>query len=380
MKLFSEILDDLNSPSTISGYMAATMGLMDMVYGVENKTKDEYIEMMEQYLTSDRNFLQDLTKYRDRIKTKAPRTIRGYLYTLKSVIEICRGEDFTKDKNKRFKNLLKGTRHPITSKCALTHSIIRSILIHATPPVRAACLTMAVSGIRIGELVQLRMMDFDLDQRKVVIPAFIAKTKERRITFLTEEATEAIKSWILYKPIYTERIKRQCTHIPPLKNTDRLFPMSEGSLREGIEIAIKNAGLEKRDVYTNRFTISPQSFRSFCATQLKNVMNADAVELILGHELPYSGAYCDLNDDGLYALYRKNEQSLYIGSDEHMRSTLNGVSGDIVKLREERDELKNDLNDMRKMILTLTKNFMNGEQIVATEIGHSFNQPKNKNE
>jgi len=363
---FQEFLDNLGSDHTRRGYTAAMIGLMQSVYGRQPKKSVSdveyqlYMEWIEQYLqANDRNYLADLTKYKELMEgVKAPRTIRSYIYNCKTIFELCASYEFNKEKNRRLKGLLRGTRKPITKDIPLSHQMIRNIVSHASIPIKAAVLIMATSGIRIGELLKLKIKDFDLDKRMIVIPAHVAKTKEMRTTFYTNETSEGIKLWMDYRQTYMKQVEQQCTHIKPAYklNDERMIPMSATSLREGINIAVRRAGLKTMDKNTNRNLIHPHSFRKWFSTTLKDVMSNDDVEVMMGHELPFAGAYRIKSDDDLMRDYRKAEQSLFIGSDEVVRETLSNVGNEMSQLRSDNMTLRDELQQMKKMIITLSKN------------------------
>jgi integrase len=365
MKSFADFLDDLSSQLTKNGYMAAMFALMDAVYGTSKKSagraytpaeRKEYIKKVEEYLKEDRNFYKDLIDLKKHIERKAPRTIRSYLYNCKTVIETCTDYNLTKTQEKSFKiSLLKGTRKPISKSDVLTHETIRAILGHASIPARAAILIMATSGIRIGELVKLEIKHFDLTRRKVEIPAYVAKTKEMRITYITQECAEAINTWLKFRPQYMEQVSKQCVAFKPTYQVaeSRMFPVTATSLRNAIDTAVNNAGLKVKDENTHRSTILPHSFRKWFSTVAGLNMTQNPVEIMMGHELPYAGAYTKLTEGDIQKIYRKHESCLYIGSDETVRNTIDNVSGDMQKVMVENAQIKKDYDNLKKVVSQL---------------------------
>lgn len=363
MKSFADFLQDITAPQTKNAYIASMCALMDSIHGPMRKSKDatkeekaRYMELIEEYLKENRNFYADMITLKGYIAEKAPRTQRSYLYNCRMVIEVCTEKEFTKSQDRNFKSsLLKGTRHPITETEILSHEIIRKILSHATIPARAAILIMCTSGIRIGELLCVDFKHIDIPNRTLHIPAHCAKTKVQRTIYFTEETAEAIRQWVEYRPAYMEQVKKQCTYLIPgyrLSET-RLFPMSDSSMREAIENAVKNAGLKKMDKQTNRSTISPHSFRKWFSTVGSMNMPKDVVELLMGHWLPYSGAYTKIANKEIMAIYRKHETCFYIGSDETIRTTIENVSGDVQKIHEENNKLKGEVENLKKIVAEL---------------------------
>ena len=60
---------------------------------------------------------------------------------------------------------------------------------------------LAASGMRAVEALSIRIKDleFDSNPAKVFLRGEYTKTKVDRIVFLTEEATQQLKSWLDYK-------------------------------------------------------------------------------------------------------------------------------------------------------------------------------------
>ena len=73
---------------------------------------------------------------------------------------------------------------------------IKTIIEVAKPRKKALYYALLGSAMRIGEAVQIRKKDLDLDTERITIniPASITKLKKSRVTFLSLEAKNAIKS------------------------------------------------------------------------------------------------------------------------------------------------------------------------------------------
>jgi len=362
---FQEFMDDCRARQTKNSYFAAMRILIDTIYGrkISQRIETEegrklYINLIDNYLEQDRNFFADLNDYRERLRDKAPKTVRSYMYNCRSVIETCAKYNFTKEKQRKFTGLVRGTKKAITQDAVINHNDIRKIVAHSTIPVRAAIMTMATSGLRIGEILGLKLHDVDFEKRIIYITENVSKTDESRTTFFSAEAGEILNIWLKFRPTYMKMVQAQCQYIRPHydENDDRLFPMSDSSLRKGIGISIKNAGLRELDRRTKRCTITPHSFRKWYITQLKNVMNPDSVEEMAGHELAYGGAYHRKTVQELEKEYRKHEKVLYIGSDEGMRNTLEAVGSDISALQMRNEYLEREMQQMKETIIQMALN------------------------
>jgi len=84
----------------------------------------------------------------------------------------------------------------------LTKEIIYRVIRLANRKLAAIILIACASGMRISEIVQLRMSDIDFTCKptKIIIRAETTKTRETRITHLTAEATNALHDYLKKNP------------------------------------------------------------------------------------------------------------------------------------------------------------------------------------
>ncbi len=127
------------------------------------------------------------------------------------------------------------------------------------------CLLMLMygSGLRVGEVVKLKIEDVDFDEKSVFI--FRSKGNKDRITILPEKAIPILKEYIaMYKP------------------QEWLFESPEGehysirSVQQIFSTALKKTGIKKR--------VSTHSLRHAFATHLlKSRVDLDFVREVMGH-------------------------------------------------------------------------------------------------
>src|SRR6185312_3175881 len=97
-----------------------------------------------------------------------------------------------------FKQLVKLPKKLRHREEPLTKEILVRLL-HVVPlKIQTAILVAIASGMRIGEMVQLTISDIDFESKptKIHIRAETTKTKETRETYLTNEATKALKDYL----------------------------------------------------------------------------------------------------------------------------------------------------------------------------------------
>ena len=125
------------------------------------------------------------------------------------------------------------------------------------------------SGVRVSELVGIRISDINLTERFVKI---MGKGSKERLVPLSEAAIGAIKNWMIARNVIDIKHKQE----------DFLFLNRRGSSmsREMVFIIIKKLA-EKAGIIKN---ISPHTFRhSFATHMLENGANLRAIQQLLGH-------------------------------------------------------------------------------------------------
>lgn len=125
------------------------------------------------------------------------------------------------------------------------------------------------SGVRVSELVGMRISDINLTERFVKI---MGKGSKERLVPLSEAAIGAIKNWMIARNVIDIKHKQE----------DFLFLNRRGSRmsREMVFMIIKKLA-EKAGIVKN---ISPHTFRhSFATHMLENGANLRAIQQLLGH-------------------------------------------------------------------------------------------------
>ena len=165
---------------------------------------------------------------------------------------------------------------------------------------------MKDSGMRIGEVLQLKKKDFDMTKTpiEIHIPSFATKTKKSRITFVTRET----------RPILQRRLNQL--------NPDELVFGTNDNIRTSVNTEISKFDyirnkigntcprfLEKYDS-NDRYKISLHSLRSFTATQCAEAVDESFAHGIIGHK-KYLGQYIR-NQDKLAEKYLKSESYLMV--------------------------------------------------------------------
>jgi len=126
-------------------------------------------------------------------RNQKPSTIKLKLHFISSKLNE-EGVNFTKEHKKKL-SIPKNEKPKLH---ALTRDELQKIIGVAKPLKKAMYLCQTSSGMRIGEILQLRKSDLDFSKERIQvnIRASITKLKQARLTFLSKEAEKYLKPFL----------------------------------------------------------------------------------------------------------------------------------------------------------------------------------------
>jgi integrase/recombinase XerD len=147
------------------------------------------------------------------------------------------------------------------------------------------------TGMRLGETLQIKIDEVDLNKKSIILPAENTKGKKDRIVFFSYIMLEKLKAWLNYKDRYITSEYIFCT-IQGNKLEVRNF---ETNFRK----YTKNVGIENAHPHQLR--------NNFAKRFLMQGGDIYTLSRILGHSsvTVTEKAYLDLNDDDIRKNYQK---------------------------------------------------------------------------
>lgn len=203
------------------------------------------------------------------------------------------------------------------------------------------------TGMRIGEIIQLRKkhLNFDLERITVKIPAAIAKFGKSRTTFVTKEVEPKLKT-VLKKIDDDDLIFG--THKNPL--------YAESTKIDLLRRHLVSLNLDQR-YETGNFQISSHSFRSYFITKVSR-HDQNLAKMFAGQK-GYLLQYDRLSDDEKLEEYLDFESDLYIfdltRKDEEIKN-LKIARAEITAVQEENKNIKEENKSIREE-LALVREF-----------------------
>ncbi|OPY38770.1 MAG: site-specific tyrosine recombinase XerD [Methanoregula sp. PtaU1.Bin051] len=355
MATIQAFLDELRTPATKSTYRAGIYSFLDWKYGrvradrkVSPKEGRRYEELAARYLKARGNYAEDLRKYAASMQNLPPKTAGIRMTGIKEFFVFNNLDLSEKDLRQIRKRMPQGGARTIEKD--LDHNALQTILMHADIKEKALILSLASSGMRIGEVLQLRISDVNLDAEPaiVMIRQEITKTRRQRITFLSREAVAALKEWLKIRPAYLESAKNRNAGLikwgiggPKSKEDLRIFPFAGHVAQAAWRTTVGNAGLSSYDESTGRHQLHYHQLRKFFRSQLALACPADIVEALMGHEGYLTQAYRRYTREQMAEFYQKAEGLV----------TIHVSTKDISRLE---TEVKKEMRNQQEVIAALS--------------------------
>lgn len=274
----------------------------------------------------------------------------------------------------------------------LTKDVINRLLRLSNRKLATIILLACSSGMRIGEIVQLRLADinFTTNPTTILIRKETTKTRETRITHITLEATKAIQDYLAknnpiqiagksgcifletdedkIKRIQEKLAKNELNKNQKVLATNRVKIIQDQLKRLGSEelyarcVTVTKQSLEaqlrkvimgipelamKND--NGRNTIHFHAFRAWFKTQVTNCHQSDFAEALMGHT-SLKLVYYRQNDEQRAKIYREIEPTLTISDTEKIEKSFEILQEENRDLRKIVDGLSIQLKNLEKRI------------------------------
>jgi len=348
-----------HSYSTIASYRLSIVnqnktGFRDYLQETYKINELEFVEQTKQEKFDVYATLRDHVVYLD-TKNYKPKSITTRLAAIKGYLRFLGLKIYTED----CKHIIKMPKIIREPEVALTKELILRVLRNVPQRVQTVVLVLSSSGMRIGELVQLRLCDIDFTTTPTTIrlPGKITKTRTARETFITTEATKALKDYLSITIQWNE--KQDNSHLddeiifgqkhignPKTGENSKQPPhlTAEGTLIRQLQYYVKKLpDLNKKNPNGMR-VIHFHALRKFFRTTVGNVSGRDFAEALIGHQF-YMNTYYQLSDEKKKEMYLEVEPHLTI-------SDFITVEKNIKKISEKNSQLEEKFNDLLQYLRT----------------------------
>jgi len=355
------------SKKTVSTYRWALNEFFKVVYG-ENEGKLE--QHAERYFTEKRNVQGDIENFFVAIKEKPPKSVRLMLAAVRTFL-VENDVELPQKFWRRLRVKVRGSR-ALTLDKVPSNVEFRRILMHMPIHGKALYLMLESSGMRIGEALQLKLDDIELNKTptKINIRGQYTKSGNSRIAFVSKEATMVIQEWLKNRNQYLISAVGKSHKYAKNVEDDRLFPFMNNTAYAIWRNAVRKAGFLKKDKQTNRHTVHPHVLRKFFRTRMGTVIPVDVAEALMGHEQYLTEVYRRYTAEDLAKFYLQGESALLVFTEveevgklraeveegkKQLQTLVNGLTAKSLKLEQENMDLKNRIRFTEEKLEELEK-------------------------
>ena len=347
-KSFDSFLESVyiisHSIKTVKTYRTSLSHLQKFIDATYDQSEPEVILEIKNGTTDLYQFLRDFVIYLDKAGIK-PKGLRGYLSGVKGYLRH-QGIRINSDDFKQFVKIPKLVR---TREIPLTKEMILYVLHNSNSKLQAAILIALSNGLRIGELVQLKLSDIDFDSNptKISVRGNATKTRQSRETYITPEATNALKDYLSRYFGWTENNsklidpyifgsttgKGRKSKLPGF-NVETAKLSLQMLLRTHVR-SISNLDVDNENGYK---AIHFHAFRKFFRTTVGNAVGRDYAEALMGHGF-YMYTYYQLPEEKKKLIHLDAELYLTISDTVSMENNSKSLS-------EKYNSLETKVNDL----------------------------------
>jgi len=280
-----------------------------------------------------------------------PKGIRSYLSGVKGYLRFLDIRINSDD----FRMLVKIPKVIKTQELPITKKILLQILRNANPKLQTAVVVASASGLRLGELVQLKLSDVDFTSKptKILVRAHTSKSKMSRQTFLTDEATKSLQDYLKKYFGWHENslnLDLSGTYIfgrTSLKKSGEIPRFDVNSAKQSLQVSLKNHIKNIPELIVKnengRNAIHFHAFRKYFRTTVGNVCGRDYAEALMGHGF-YMDTYYQLSNEDRCQKYLSAEPYLTISDFEKVEQQYSDLSEKYEQMEKSMDELKKYLS------------------------------------
>ena len=201
-------------------------------------------------------------------------------------------------------------------------------------------LAQSSSGMRIGEITQVRKKHIHTDKKRLMVkmPSAITKMKRGRTTFFSSEAAKLIMPRL--NEIDDSDVVFGSGHSPAIRVYNEMIYLRRLQKKMGINDKYETNG---------RNVVTTHSFRAFFITKLSRY-DVNLAKFLAGQR-GYLLQYDRLTDDEKLDYYMKYEPYLLVSDKSRHLDKIKSLEEDAM----DRHEIDNKFNDMRRRLITLEK-------------------------
>jgi len=238
----------------------------------------------------------------------------------------------------------------------LTREVINRVIRFANPKLATIILMACSSGMRIGEIIQLKLSDVDLSTTPttITIRGITTKTRETRLTHISSEATNSLQDYLArYGPqnefLFLREHNLKNPDISDEEKYSKYVMATKHNLESQLSRCIKKIPELNTKNENQNYWIHFHAFRAWFKTQVTDAHQSDFAEALMGHK-SLKLVYYRQNEKARAKIYQEIEHALTISDTEKVDSDYSDLQKDNLELRVIVDGLSKQLRNLEKRI------------------------------
>jgi len=239
----------------------------------------------------------------------APNSLRNHLSVVKKFLSLNNLEV----SNEKMRAKVELPRYyAVTRDRAPSPEELKRVVVHTDVRGKALTTMLASSGMRIGELLSLRVKDIDFSKKPttVYLRAEVTKDRQARYCFISDEATTLLREFLGQRTADAE------SYLFPTSTRGRAHktgnePMTYWNADEIFSRALRASGLEEKDD-NGRDIIHIHSLRKFFFSQLVPILGREVVEALMGHKAFLDSSYRRFTEKQMGEFYLKGMNAVTV--------------------------------------------------------------------
>ncbi|MHB2037199.1 MAG: tyrosine-type recombinase/integrase [Nitrososphaerales archaeon] len=226
-------------------------------------------------------------------------------------------------------------------------------------------LMLSSSGMRLGECINLKAADIDIRTRptRIQIHAEIAKERQTREVFISDEATDCLKKYLdgrkdgyVFPGHVLENGSLNFVGAEGLRYVQEYNkPIGDSTAKDVLRRIFDKAGLDKMSSGGKRHEIHTHTLRKFFYSRMVGVIGEAYTHALMGHKR-YLDEYLSLSPEQRGEIYLKGMDSLKVTTHVHevtsmrveIEKTQKVVNEEKRALEAERESLHKEIAEMKE--------------------------------
>jgi len=294
LSLFQEFLDS-KSEKTRRNYLDA---ILEFAKECGYEDLNIFLNFLSSLTQSERESL--LVKHISKLKKEnSPLTVHMKITAIKHLLEL-----YEANVNWKKIKMIMPRKKSIRMDKPVPKDVVRRVLPLLTPSKRLCIWFMFATGCRVGEALELKVGNLDLDSKPARAKIITEKSGIERVVFIPRDLAQHLREWVS---------KLQAEDYVFHSNRGGKHKLAPSKVRKAFQSALNRLGLLKRDASERGWNYTIHGLRDSFKTLLTSAgVQGLVVETLMGHDTGIDRSYYKPSVEELAREWQKAEEYLVL--------------------------------------------------------------------